>query len=479
MASHNYETPLKSSSFQHLVGTLSQRRHFTPSRSRYTPRSAQRTVTPHKRRALARRNSLARRRSNVFSATTPRDILRMLSRALAKNPVPSPAESESSERRHTPQTNSQKSQKTPRLSSNKRRTLKNDAKQRNSQSPGTDTSDANLTIQSIEAPRRAPQRLSDFFTPDGRRVSNIRDSLISEKRLENNIDQVQESALSTASSNRLIDLKNDEVPIFRIPLSDYETDDMDDGTPLQRHVATLNQYQSPIFNLGPDILEDEPSYSSRASRSRQSSLSSRLSELPSKRASLEILRRENTFPADPIQEFGEKAYNERELMEEISNFEPLLDDNLLENANEAVNSPVVDAPMDADSALEIPNDEDNGEILNKLKDSPFKKPKRRYSKSSTLVLPETNIRKLANSYSQKKIAGSVIEELTTASELFFKQIANDLSAFADHAHRKTIDTQDVVLLMKRQRKISEKKSLSSLMQQYLSREIAPPAIKRT
>ncbi|KAF9124811.1 hypothetical protein BGW39_007877 [Mortierella sp. 14UC] len=63
------------------------------------------------------------------------------------------------------------------------------------------------------------------------------------------------------------------------------------------------------------------------------------------------------------------------------------------------------------------------------------------------------------------------QTFTSGSHLFFEQASNDLAAYANHAGRKTVDEDDVELLMRRLRIIHDKVSMESLLQRYLPREL--------
>ena len=53
-----------------------------------------------------------------------------------------------------------------------------------------------------------------------------------------------------------------------------------------------------------------------------------------------------------------------------------------------------------------------------------------------------------------------------------KQASNDIAAYVAHAGRKTIEIEDIVLLMKRQRFISEDRPFEFLVDSYLPLEHA-------
>lgn len=69
-------------------------------------------------------------------------------------------------------------------------------------------------------------------------------------------------------------------------------------------------------------------------------------------------------------------------------------------------------------------------------------------------LPAGVVKKLATQYartggSQAKISKDTLGAILQASDWFFEQISDDLSAYSKHAGRKAIDESDAVMLMKR------------------------------
>jgi histone H3/H4 len=69
-------------------------------------------------------------------------------------------------------------------------------------------------------------------------------------------------------------------------------------------------------------------------------------------------------------------------------------------------------------------------------------------------LPPTVIKRLASTFSRSyggsgKLNKETVESISQASDWFFEQVAEDLSSYADHARRKTIEEADVIALMKR------------------------------
>lgn len=110
-------------------------------------------------------------------------------------------------------------------------------------------------------------------------------------------------------------------------------------------------------------------------------------------------------------------------------------------------------------------------------------------------LPAGVVKKLATTYartsgnSKTKISKDTLNAIVQASDWFFEQVSGDLSAYAKHAGRKTIDESDVVTLMKRfvlflfhdeeqplmyiarQRQTNANATPFSLAQKYLPREL--------
>lgn len=88
-----------------------------------------------------------------------------------------------------------------------------------------------------------------------------------------------------------------------------------------------------------------------------------------------------------------------------------------------------------------------------------------------LTIPSRIIKDFSASMTTRKLQPAALAELIEASEAFFEQAGADLAAYARHSKRKTIDTQDVLQLMRRQRTISSSLSPSLLAKQYLPQEL--------
>ena len=67
-----------------------------------------------------------------------------------------------------------------------------------------------------------------------------------------------------------------------------------------------------------------------------------------------------------------------------------------------------------------------------------------------------------------------------SSELYLKQASHDLAAFATHAGRKTMEVNDVVLLLHRQRALTDRAPFEYLVNTHLpleySQELLPCAM---
>ncbi|KLU83252.1 hypothetical protein MAPG_02317 [Magnaporthiopsis poae ATCC 64411] len=109
-------------------------------------------------------------------------------------------------------------------------------------------------------------------------------------------------------------------------------------------------------------------------------------------------------------------------------------------------------------------------------------------------LPPAVVKRLAEAMARTsgvvgnaKITPETLRALMQATDWFFEQVGDDLRALAHHAGRKTIETSDVAMLMKRQRQIDSQTTVFSLAQRHLPRELlqelrmpprAPPKKRR-
>ncbi|KAI8627862.1 hypothetical protein F5Y19DRAFT_157308 [Xylariaceae sp. FL1651] len=82
----------------------------------------------------------------------------------------------------------------------------------------------------------------------------------------------------------------------------------------------------------------------------------------------------------------------------------------------------------------------------------------------------TTLAKTAGS-SKGKISPDTLEAIMQATDWFFEQLGDDLSAYAKHAGRKTIDESDMLTLMRRQRQTNATTTPFALAQRHLPREL--------
>lgn len=92
-------------------------------------------------------------------------------------------------------------------------------------------------------------------------------------------------------------------------------------------------------------------------------------------------------------------------------------------------------------------------------------------------LPAVFVRQVAHTAMQttgfinQRISADTLEALTQASDWYFEQLGDDLAAYANHANRRTIEERDVITLMNRQRLLSQELSLFNLANRHLPREL--------
>ncbi|KFX88679.1 hypothetical protein O988_08945 [Pseudogymnoascus sp. VKM F-3808] len=92
-------------------------------------------------------------------------------------------------------------------------------------------------------------------------------------------------------------------------------------------------------------------------------------------------------------------------------------------------------------------------------------------------LPTGVVKKLATTFARTggsgngKISKDALAAIMQATDWFFEQVGDDLGAYAEHAGRKTIDENDVMTLMKRQRQTNAITTPFALAQRHLPREL--------
>ncbi|KAI0096393.1 centromere kinetochore component CENP-T-domain-containing protein [Nemania sp. FL0031] len=91
-------------------------------------------------------------------------------------------------------------------------------------------------------------------------------------------------------------------------------------------------------------------------------------------------------------------------------------------------------------------------------------------------LPTNVVKRLATTCAKTagfkgKISPDTLNAIMQASDWFFEQLGDDLSAYAKHAGRKTIDESDMITLMRRQRQTNASTTPFALAQRHLPREL--------
>ncbi|KAJ0422118.1 centromere kinetochore component CENP-T-domain-containing protein [Aspergillus carlsbadensis] len=92
-------------------------------------------------------------------------------------------------------------------------------------------------------------------------------------------------------------------------------------------------------------------------------------------------------------------------------------------------------------------------------------------------MPAGVVRKLATRFARArsgpkaKISKTTLAAIEQASSWYFEQVSEDLTAYSEHAGRKTIDVADVTALMRRQRYLNNTTTVFSLAQKHLPKEL--------
>ncbi|EEQ90831.2 uncharacterized protein BDCG_05951 [Blastomyces dermatitidis ER-3] len=91
-------------------------------------------------------------------------------------------------------------------------------------------------------------------------------------------------------------------------------------------------------------------------------------------------------------------------------------------------------------------------------------------------LPSGIVKKLATRFARSgggksRISKETLAAIEQATEWYFEQASDDLSTYAKHAGRKTIDETDVMTLMRRQRHIGKNTTVFALAQRHLPKEL--------
>ncbi|KAK7548407.1 centromere kinetochore component CENP-T-domain-containing protein [Phyllosticta citricarpa] len=444
----------------------------TPRTQQRTPRARQFPVprrvgpptTPHAIRALRARRDAAlaasggrnRRRSGVQQRETPRDFLRALSRRLAgtSEPVqPSPTVDTRGARPREDNLEDEPDLPRPRLSM----PLHEDEDDSFHEAPprlslALDEADVDATQVSVEGGRRAysedPIRPRLSRTSFGRlRLSERFGDL---DALGEGEELAEDDATFAFGGDAGQDVLDEETRRFN-----------DDNTTqeLRNLLASRRRSRASDINIPEgEESDDEPTF--------------RFAIPPARRSLLANLNRAPSSREDDIEEQDEATTAGADLLQDS---EP---------------EPILEQPDDDDQD-EAPDSDADDPISTRLRQtSPptaEQAAKKKRSRTKTLPvsrfgheypsLPRSVVKRLATSFARvhggpaAKLGADTLNALSTATDWFFEQAGEDLASYASHAGRKTIEEADVVMLMRRQRKLSASSTPFSLAQKYLPREL--------
>ncbi|XP_005091321.1 protein hsr-9 [Aplysia californica] len=97
--------------------------------------------------------------------------------------------------------------------------------------------------------------------------------------------------------------------------------------------------------------------------------------------------------------------------------------------------------------------------------------KRRVRRTPDTTLPRRSVKFFAQRHSSSKLSNDALEEIEHASETFWANTFKALEVFALHAGRKTVNEEDVILLMKTQGIVNSTRDLHDLIREYLPMEL--------
>ncbi|PQE06167.1 Centromere T protein [Rutstroemia sp. NJR-2017a BBW] len=430
-------------------------------------------LTPHGRAARrevdARRAGLTpgkdRRRSGRQQRETPRDILRLLSRTLAPQTVPTVPSPRVAPRKPRTSFIPQEDELDegpalipPRLSLPIEEETDDDEGSEDDESlllPSlAPLEDENLTSRSIELPRRAVNE------PTGGRYS-------------------RGSFGSVRMSDRFGDL--DAIDLTRGDMNFHRDDFQGDDFPAMG--------DSPFSQMDQTATQGLLDYR----LSRRSLLPGRSSDIRP-RASSPVDERDATFlftipQPDEVQEEPEFS----PLLEEEEPLEiPMLDEEetVLEDEDEIPRPSFRQEERQHSEQRRISSYDDKSSpalVRTNHSKKTQKLSKHGFKYSS---LPQGMVKKLASAFTRSgpnnktKLSKDTVDAIMQASDWFFEQVSDDLAAYSEHAGRKTIDESDVLALMRRQRQTNATTTPFSLAHSRLPRELmqelrmaAPPAMK--
>ncbi|KAB5558757.1 hypothetical protein PHYPO_G00020930 [Pangasianodon hypophthalmus] len=98
------------------------------------------------------------------------------------------------------------------------------------------------------------------------------------------------------------------------------------------------------------------------------------------------------------------------------------------------------------------------------------RPKRQPQPVSAGVLPKSYVMTVFKHFAKTKVAGDVYPVISDILQRYFDRLADDLEVYSAHAKRKTIEVEDVELLMRRQGFVTDSTPVNVLIEKFLPLE---------
>ncbi|KFZ20732.1 hypothetical protein V502_03011 [Pseudogymnoascus sp. VKM F-4520 (FW-2644)] len=441
----------------------------------YGPGSTRRptAATPHgraaareieMRRAAALTPGKDRRRSGLQRRETPRDILRQLSKVLAPgtNPVTALPEMREAEGPRLPFTrlndvDEEPAPTRPRLSM----AIGDNDDEDDSLllPPHSDAllDDDNMTMRSVELPRRAVSE-----QPGGRLSRGSFGSIRYSDQFDRTMGDPERFDSSFIQGN----------------FDDGEPFLQDDPSILSERTGTLDLRGAFEAGRSSDVRgpfeddEHEATFAFAVPRREDIATSAQAANVGVPRRSIgPALEGTEVEEEEEVQSEPEEAEEDNDLERELElELEGEVEDE--ENSDIDQIDPTVDVTMNDTVMTDIQLSAKEGQRPKAKKTIRVSKHGIQYSS-----LPTGVVKKLATTFARTggsgsgKISKDALSAIMQATDWFFEQVSDDLGAYAAHAGRKTIDENDVMTLMKRQRQTNATTTPFALAQKHLPREL--------
>lgn len=98
------------------------------------------------------------------------------------------------------------------------------------------------------------------------------------------------------------------------------------------------------------------------------------------------------------------------------------------------------------------------------------RPKRQPQRVSSGVLPKSYVMSVFKHFAKTKVSSDVYPVINDILQRYFDRLAEDLEAYSAHAKRKTIEVEDVELLMRRQGFVTDSTPVTVLIEKFLPLE---------